>query len=141
MKGKKSLLNEIGKGFYSLGGVPKLTDKNLVVAVHPYFRSPKYYDDNGSYITRLNDFIQLRNGPVITLEEVDRIGKTARHYLSLNSGENRFFIKTVKGNPYPHEITYEQIVEYFNMLRNEKPIELIGGIFIIIVKIGAVWEK
>ena len=128
METGKPLLNEIQHGLYSLDGSPNFTDENLVVAVHPFFRSYEGVRDD-KYISRLNDFIRSRKNPILTLEEKHRTTSTARHYLSLGSKENRFFIKTRKNDSIPSEITLEELVEHIERLRNGKPVDLIGGYF------------
>src|SRR3989304_7410437 len=128
MEKQTQLLREIQPGLYSLNGHPSFTDENLVVAVHPFFKSYSGTLDD-QYLSRINDFIRSRKGPILTLEEKHRAKPTAIHYLLLGSRENRLFIKTIKENPEPSEITMEQFVEYVERLRNGNPVDLIGGYF------------
>ena len=129
---KEPILNRISRGLYSMNGKPTQTGENLVVAVHPFYRSPDYkspHDEflDGGYLTRLNEFLASREGPVITLEESSRIGRTLQHYDSLGRINNRFFIKTKSGESTPLEISWEMLLDYLINLRDGNPIEMMGG--------------
>lgn len=122
-------LNELYPGFYSMGGLPMSDGGNLVVAVHPYYGSDGYVDEENLYLKRLNNFVKFCKCPLITLEESVMCQKTFEHYLKMGLRENRFFIKTELDNPHPDEISYDEMFNYFDILRDDKPIYLVGGYY------------
>jgi len=134
-------VQELWKGFYSIDGKPVQTSENLAVVVHPFYKYPVGCEAiNVPYLNRLNDFIQSREGPLITLEGKGRLDKTIEYYKSLGLKKNRFFIETEKYTSHPLNIEWDEMMGYFEDLRNDKPINLAGGFFRNRDKDSSYWE-
>lgn len=128
-------LEKIKAGLYSLDGEPVLNN-NLLIAVHPYFLEhnrplDKKYKTKSikKKIERINNFIIKYSGPKIILEEAINVEKTIKKYESIPELKNTFFIRTKEGDPDPleNEISYETMLDYFQIMSKNKKIILVGG--------------
>ena len=125
-------LNELWPGFYSMDGGPVQTEENLVVSVHPFYKFHGFTGLNmpdEAYLRRMKEFLTFREGAVVTLEEGFSLGETVECYKRLGSFSNRFFIKTHPANPNPLELDWEDVTIYLEKMRQDRPIEVMGGYF------------
>ncbi len=125
-------LNELWPGFYSMDGGPIQTGENLVLAVHPFYRFNNFTPSNRSdenYLRGMDEFLTFTEGPVVTLEEAIILEETVERYKKLGSFSNRFFIKTHPSNPNPLELDWEDVIIYLEKIRQNRPIEVMGGYF------------
>jgi|SRR3989338_1641522 len=91
----------------------------LVVAVHPYYQS---HPEN-SYLQGLNALIASQNGPLITLEESDKLSSTMKRYRELGRKKGAYFIET-----NPAELSFDDVAEFIRYFR-KTPVTLIGGYY------------
>lgn len=123
--------NSLRKGFYSLDGFEIYPAEKVGVIVHPFFiftddilANPNSYTK--SYLKNFYGFLNEFEGPVLTLEEGNKLEKTMDKYRKSDRTHNRFFVKTKKYNPQLAEIEWND-AENFIREFNPKKLKMAGG--------------
>jgi hypothetical protein len=118
-------LKKVHKGILSLDGDPPRGIEEPIISVHPFFG--RWYYSEDPYVKRMKRFIQIRKGPIITLEEAPKLDMTIDYHYRIGSKNNRFFLETKERNPTPTEIDWGEFVSYLNEIRQENYVGIIGG--------------
>jgi hypothetical protein len=125
--------NTLRRGFYSLDGFDIYPAKEVGIIVHPFFiftddilANPNSYAK--SYLENFYGFLDAFEGPVLTLEEGNRIKKTMDKYRKTNRTFNRFFVKTEDCNPDPTEIKWNDITNFVKAFKPKK-LKAAGGYY------------
>ena len=121
----KRILEKTQFGIYNLEEDSIHTEENAVVFVHPYF-IPR--DWNPEYFSHLEDFFQNYHGPIIALEEHDKIRETGRRILNLGRKNATFIIPTDKMNPSPSELTWNEFATFLTSF-DINPLKIGGGYY------------
>ena len=118
-------LIRVKKGIYALKESERKRDKNVFVAVHPYFAIPGDQIPL-NYTSRLEKLVALHSGVIVTLEEKRNLKNTAQKYKEMTPCAERYFIPTQPCSPEPAETNWKQTILFLKRFEKE-PFVLIGG--------------
>ena len=123
---KKYPLKEACEGIFSLGEFDNSGD--LVIALHPYFACEYEVDEEINcplnYHENMETFLANYNGPVITLEDTENLGKTLNKFFKRENKGSRIIIPTPPHYPDPL-IGWGSFINFVNTFKKDK--KLIGG--------------
>ena len=121
-------LREIRKGIYSLDDYDP-EQENPLVLVHPYC----LFHGDPCCVENTRKFLREYEGPIITIEYLNRLRTTAKPIKDIGITKGRYFIA---GIPDPVEISWDEAVEFITSFEG-RPIKMAGGYRTLCLKAAA----
>ena len=123
-------------GIYSIGPTNGTTENPLVV-VHPYFFTLTHAQarrhgikfnqrPNIKYLMNLENHIIEHDGPVIVLEEEEKVQGIIAELRYLGRDQDTYIIPTENQDPYPVESNWEDVIDFVSWFAS--PVNMCGGI-------------